>query len=49
VLIEAHDEWHVFDRRHLSAGSLAQPDQPAREMARPALIASESPHHSPTR
>jgi hypothetical protein len=39
VLVEVHDGWHVSDRRHLCEGSMAQPDQPAREMAQPALIA----------
>ena len=43
VLIEAHDEWQVSDRRYLSEGSMAllqpQPDKP-QEVAQPALIAS---------
>ena len=43
VLVEAHDEWQVSDRRYLSEGSMAlldQPDKPAEEVAQPALIAS---------
>jgi transposase-like protein len=40
VLVEAHDEWQVSDRRYLSEGSMAQLNQPAREVAQPALIAS---------
>jgi transposase-like protein len=43
VLVEAHNEWQVSDRRYLSEGSMAllQPatDQP-KEVAQPALIAS---------
>jgi putative transposase len=42
VLVEAHDEWQVSDRRYLSEGSMAllnRPD-PAKEVAQPALIAS---------
>jgi putative transposase len=43
VLVEAHDEWQVSDRRYLSEGSMAllnRPDNPAEEVAQPALIAS---------
>ena len=43
VLVEAHDEWQVSDRRYLSEGSMAllnQPNKPAQEVAQPALIAS---------
>jgi putative transposase len=42
VLVEAHDEWQVSDRRYLSEGSMAQLNrsQPAEEVAQPALIAS---------
>jgi putative transposase len=43
VLVEAHDEWQVSDRRYLSEGSMAllnRPDDPAEEVAQPALIAS---------
>ncbi len=42
VLVEAHDEWQVSDRRYLSEGSMALLDrpQPAQEVAQPALIAS---------
>jgi putative transposase len=40
VLVEAHDEWQVSDRRYLSEGSMAQLNQPAKEVAQPALIAS---------
>ncbi len=29
VLIEAHDEWQVAERRYLSEGSMAQLDPPA--------------------
>ncbi len=39
VLVEAHDEWQVSDRRYFSEGSMAQLN-PAREVAQPALIAS---------
>jgi putative transposase len=43
VLVEAHDEWQVSDRRYLSEGSMAllnRPTQPTKEVAQPALIAS---------
>jgi putative transposase len=43
VLVEAHDEWQVSDRRYLSEGSMAllQPAaQEQEEVAQPALIAS---------
>jgi putative transposase len=43
VLVEAHDEWQVSDRRYFSEGSMAllnQPNKPAEEVAQPALIAS---------
>ncbi len=43
VLVEAHDEWQVSDRRYLSEGSLAllkTPPDPTPEVAQPALIAS---------
>ena len=43
VLVEAHDEWQVSDRRYLSEGSMAlldRPDDQAEEAARPALTAS---------
>jgi hypothetical protein len=43
VLVEAHDEWQVSDRRYLSEGSRAQlnrPATPTKEVAQPALIAS---------
>ena len=43
VLVEAHDEWQVSDRRYLSEGSMAllkRPHQSAEEVAQPALIAS---------
>jgi putative transposase len=43
VLLEAHDEWQVSDRRYLSEGSMAllnRPQNPAEEVAQPALIAS---------
>jgi putative transposase len=43
VLVEAHDEWQVSDRRYLSEGSMGllapQPDH-GEEVAQPALIAS---------
>ncbi len=43
VLVEAHDEWQVSDRRYLSEGSMAllapKPEQ-HEEVAQPALIAS---------
>ena len=31
VLVEAHDEWQVSDRRYLSEASMAQLQQPPRE------------------
>src|SRR5215469_15356615 len=41
VLVEAHDEWQVGERRYLSEGSMAllaaQPTQP-KEVATPALL-----------
>jgi putative transposase len=42
VLVEAHDEWQVSDRRYLSEASMAllNRPQPAEEVAQPALIAS---------
>jgi transposase-like protein len=43
VLVEAHDEWQVSDRRYLSEGSMAllQPKpEPSKEVAQTALIAS---------
>ncbi len=43
VLVEAHDEWQVSDRRYLSEGSMAllnRPVQSSEEVAQPALIAS---------
>jgi putative transposase len=43
VLVEAHDEWQVSDRRYLSEGSMAQLNRPNRsdeEVAQPALMAS---------
>src|SRR3712207_7029442 len=45
VLVEAHDEWQVSDRRYLSEGSMAlldRPTQTAEEVAQPALMASQS-------
>ncbi len=40
VLVEAHDEWQVCDRRYLSEGSMALLNRPDEEVAQPALIAS---------
>jgi putative transposase len=43
VLVEAHDEWQVCDRRYLSEGSMALLTRPQRsdeEVAQPALMAS---------
>jgi putative transposase len=40
VLVEAHDEWQVSNRRYLSEGSMAQLNRPDEEVAQPALIAS---------
>jgi putative transposase len=43
VLVEAYDEWQVCDRGYLSETSTAQlngTDDPAKEVAQPALIAS---------
>jgi len=42
VLVEAHDEWQVSDRRYLSEGSMAAllKPKPQQEVAQPALIAS---------
>jgi putative transposase len=46
VLVEAHDEWQVCDRRYLSEGSMALLNRPTpdEEVAPPALIASWPPH-----
>ncbi len=41
VLVEAHDEWQVSDRRYLSEGSMAaiRPiDDPAAALATPAML-----------
>jgi transposase-like protein len=41
VLVEAHDEWQVGERRYLSEGSmalLAKPTLNAKEVATPALL-----------
>jgi transposase-like protein len=42
VLVEAHDEWQVSDRRYLSEGSMSLLNRPTptEEVAQPALIAS---------
>ena len=43
VLVEAHDEWQVTDRRYLAEGSmglLASRGDSTKEVAQPALIAS---------
>jgi putative transposase len=43
VLVEAHDEWQVSDRRYLSEGSMAlltRSQQSDEEVAQPALMAS---------
>ena len=42
VLVEAHDEWQVSDRRYLSEGSMAllRSKTTTEEVAQPALIAS---------
>jgi putative transposase len=42
VLVEAHDEWQVSDRRYLSEGSMALliRSDPEKEVAQPALMAS---------
>ncbi len=40
VLVEAHDEWQVSDRRYLSEGSMALLQRSPEEVAQPALIAS---------
>ena len=40
VLVEAHDEWQVSDRRYLSEASMALLQRPAEEVAQPALVAS---------
>jgi putative transposase len=45
VLVEAHDEWQLSDRRYLFEGSMAlltRPTQAAEEVAHPALMASSS-------
>ena len=42
VLVEAHDEWQVSDRRYLSEGSMtllnAKPTDDTREVAKPELM-----------
>jgi len=42
VLVEAHDEWQISDRRYLSEGSMALLNRPQsqEEVAQPALMAS---------
>jgi putative transposase len=43
VLVEAHDQWQISDRRYLSEGSmalLARRRDAAEEVAQPALNAS---------
>jgi putative transposase len=40
VLVEAHDEWQVSDRRYLSEASMTLLQRSAEEVAQPALIAS---------
>jgi putative transposase len=42
VLVEAHDEWQVSDRRYLSEGSMAllNRPKPTEKVAQPALMAS---------
>jgi hypothetical protein len=42
VLVEAHDEWQVSDRRYLSESSMALLNRPTptTEVAQPALMAS---------
>jgi hypothetical protein len=40
VLVEAHDEWQVSDRRYLAEGSMAALLNRPEEVAQPALIAS---------
>jgi hypothetical protein len=42
VLVEAHDECQVSDRRYLSEGSMSLLKRPDEEVAQPALIASWS-------
>ena len=41
VLVEAHDEWQVSDRRYLAEGSMTLLNRPtpAKEVAQPALVA----------
>jgi hypothetical protein len=49
VLVSAHDEWQVSDRRYLSEGSMAlltPAEQAARGGGQPALIASWSATHT---
>ena len=38
VLVEAHDEWQVSDRRYLSEGSMALLTPPPKEVAPAQLI-----------
>jgi hypothetical protein len=41
VLVKAHDEWQVSDRRYLSEGlALLHRPAPGEEVAQPALITS---------
>jgi transposase-like protein len=44
VLLEAHEEWQVGDRRYLSEGSMAllktPPAEPSKEVAQPALLSA---------
>ena len=52
VLVEAHDEWQVSDRRYLSEGSMAgirPPTDTDPALAAPAALTAVSPHRRPTR
>ena len=43
VLIEAHDEWQVAERRYLSEGSMAKPTATGDDAARPREVRRATP------
>jgi putative transposase len=47
VLIEAHDEWQVAERRYLSEGSMAKLTQTSDDAARPKEVKRQPPSSSP--
>jgi hypothetical protein len=49
VLVEAHDEWQVSDRRYLSEGSMALLAHATKEVTPAQLMPAETPHADPAR